>query len=182
MGKGGSSTTTSIDYKYNDRLASVAEEQMALTKEQYYATADAANAYQNALYASNSSLIPAQTEYAQKQLDAANALLPAQQQAAQKYYDASVAGVNVQDKMAQAQADVVKSLTGTTSAMNRDAARSGININSGAYAKQATSNAINSASAIAAARTAARTAAEDTNYQRLANASGTALNALYSGN
>lgn len=177
MGKGGSST--SIDEAYNARLAGVAEQQMALAKEQYYATADASNKYTNALYNANTGLIPTQTEYSQKQLDSAISLLPQQAEASKQYYDAAVSGVNVQDKMAQAQSDVVKALTGQQSAMNRNAARSGMNINSGAYAKEANANALSNASAIAAARTAARTAAEDTNYNRLAQANQSAIQAIY---
>lgn len=180
MGKGGTSTTNTVDYAYNQRMADIAQATLDLTKEQYYATADTANEYQNALYKANTSLIPAQTDLQQSQLNAANALIPSQTATMQNYYNATSQGVNVKDKMAQAQADVVKQLAGQTESMNRDAARAGVNINSGGYAKQANANAINAAQMIAGARTSARTAAEDTNYNRLATASSQALSSIYS--
>lgn len=179
MGSGGGSST-SVDYAYNARMAAVAEQQSKLAMEQYYATSEASDRYTNALHDANTSLIPAQTEYSANQLGAANALLPAQTKASQAYYDASVAGVNIKDKMAQAQADAVKAITGQESALRRNAARSGVDINSGAFAKQATANALSNASAIAAARTGARTAAEEINYNRLAQANQSALSGIYS--
>ncbi len=128
---------------------------------------------------SNLSLIPGQTETAQKQITYAGAkadddLVALKEKAPVRnaFFKESLEGVDVEGQANKAGADAAHSFAGSQAIMGRDAARMGVNPNSGKFASMNNSNALNRAKTISSARTKARTGAEKENYTRLTNAMG----------
>ncbi|MBT4876353.1 MAG: hypothetical protein HON48_14245 [Desulfobacula sp.] len=135
-------------------------------------------------------LLPGQVELGAAQSKSALSLLPGQTDLAMAknaddltaigekapvrnaFFKESIDGVNVTDRVNQAGADAAQAFAGSRAVMGRDAARMGINPNSGRFASMTNTNAINRAKSISGARTTARSGAEQEKYARLTNAMG----------
>lgn len=185
---GGSSTTNTVDYAYNARMATLSEEQQGWARSYYdmwneytkpYEIAQAqtnignlpleTGLYRQSLTAAEG-LLPYQTNLQKQSLTSAMSLLPQQTEAAQKYLDASTKGVDVNERMALATADTANAFKDTTAANSRAAARLGVNPNSGRYQGIMAAQQTTQAAQLAGARTQARVGAEAENYDRLKNA------------
>ena len=122
--KGGGSSVNNVDYGYNDRMATIAEEQQAWAKDYYkmwethfkpYETAQAQTNLQN-LPLENSvyrgqleaarDLLPLESGLYKQQLKAEAELLPQQTEATKNFLSASAQGVDVAERMGLAKADV----------------------------------------------------------------------------
>ncbi|BDQ36297.1 hypothetical protein SYK_06570 [Pseudodesulfovibrio nedwellii] len=75
---GGSTTTNSIDYEYNKRMASVAEEELEMGRGYYDFWMENNADFEKAKIASNMELMPLQTGLEKSQIESQQALLPGQ--------------------------------------------------------------------------------------------------------
>lgn len=73
---GGSSTTNTVDYAYNARMAALSEEQQQWAREYFGVWQDYQKPYEIAQAQANLSMLPLETEIYKNQLGTANALLP----------------------------------------------------------------------------------------------------------
>lgn len=118
------------------------------------------------------SLIPGQTELASKELDYQSGVLDAKKPVMNAFFQESLDGVDAEARANKAGADVAQEFDTSNAILGRNAARMGINPNSGRFAGMSNSTALERAKAVASAKTTARTNAESENYQRLNNAMG----------
>lgn len=116
------------------------------------------------------SLLPIQTEYNQAAMGDAMAGMREKAPVRAKFFNESLTGVNVEDRANKAAADAAQSFAGSTEAMNRSLARSGVDPNSGRSRSLLNKNSMDRAKTIGSAKTTARTNAEEENYGRLTNA------------
>ena len=167
---GGSSTTNTVDYAYNARMATLSEEQQDWARSYYDMWNTYTKPYEIAQAQANLEMLPYETNLYKQTLQSATSLLPQQTEAAQKYLDASTKGVDVNERMALATADTANAFKDTTAANTRAAARLGVNPNSGRYQGIAAAQQTTQAAQLAGARTQARVGAEAEKYDRLKNA------------
>ena len=167
---GGSSTTNTVDYAYNARMATLSEEQQGWARSYYDMWNTYTKPYEIAQAQANLEMLRYETNLYKQTLQSATSLLPQQTEAAQKYLDASTKGVDVNERMALATADTANAFKDTTAANTRAAARLGVNPNSGRYQGIAAAQQTTQAAQLAGARTQARVGAEAENYDRLKNA------------
>lgn len=142
--KGGGSSVNNVDYEYNDRMATIAEEQQAWAKDYYkmwethfkpYETAQAQTNLQN-LPLENSvyrgqleaarDLLPLESGLYKQQLKAEAELLPQQTEATKNFLSASAQGVDVAERMGLAKADVSSAWKNVSDATARSNARMGV--------------------------------------------------------
>lgn len=121
---------------------------------------------------SNLSLLPGQTALAGAQMQDTMTAIGEKAPVRSAFFKEALEGVSAEGRAAMAGADAAHAFAGSQAAMGRDAARMGINPNSGRFASMTNTNALNRAKMIAGARTGARTGAEQENFTRLQNAMG----------
>ena len=167
---GGSSTTNTVDYAYNSRMAALSEEQQTWARDYYNMWSTYTKPYEIAQAQANLETLPMETNLYKQALTSATQLLPQQTAAAQKFLTASTTGVDVYERMALATADAANAWKDTTAASNRAQARLGVNPNSGRYQGIAAAQQTTQAAQLAGARTQARVGAEQENYDRLKSA------------
>jgi len=191
--KGGSSSTTTVDYEYNKRLATIQEKQQAIADEYFQYWEEYQKPYEILQTQSNTQLLPYETETAKQQqvlagqqAQAGQELLPLQTDAAKakmedqietlgmlkplktNFFQQAAAGKDVHGQMAMAQADAAKGFDDVQAATSRAMGRMGVNPNSGRFAGVNASTDLAKAAAVTGARTQARVATEDENFKRLA--------------
>lgn len=182
---GGGSTTNTVDYGYNDRMATLSEEQQSWARDYFgmwqahFKPLEIAQARSNLellpketnLYGKQldaaSSLLPAETELYRRQLDAASSLVPQQTLAARSFLNAATQGVDVNERMAMATADAASAWKDARAQTARAGARMGVNPNSGRFQGINAALDTQKAAQIAGARTQARVGAEQENFERL---------------
>lgn len=168
---GGSSTTNTVDYEYNARMAALSEEQQAWAREYFEMWQTHFKPYEIAQAQANMEMLPLETNLYKNQLQAATQLLPQQTEAAQKFLEASTSGVDINERMALATADASsawKDVQGQT--LRANARMMGVNPNSGRFQGVNAALDTQKAAQLAGARTQARVGAEQENYERLKNA------------
>ena len=101
-GGGGSSTTNTVDYAYNARMAALSEEQQGWARDYYNMWQQYQKPYEIAQTQANMEMLPLETELYKQQLTAAKDLLPQQTAAAQKFLTSATQGVDVNERMALA--------------------------------------------------------------------------------
>lgn len=194
--KGGGGSVNSVDYEYNARMASIAEEQQQWARAYYdmwqkefkpYEIAQARTNMQN-LPLENSvyrgqleaarDLLPLESDLYRQQLKAEAELLPQQTEATKNFLSASAKGVDVAERMGMAKADVASAWKGMNDATARANARMGVNPNSGRYQGTQAALATQQAAQTAQAVTGARVGAEQENYDRLMKAASVSQNRL----
>lgn len=189
-GGGPSSTVNSVDYAYNDRMATLSEEQQKWAREyfdmwkQSFKPLEIAQAQANLallpqeteLYrkqlAAAQELLPQETELYRQQLSAAKTLLPQQTRATGAFLNAALQGVDVNERMAMATADAASAWKDAQAQAARANARMGVNPNSGRFQGVNAALDTQKAAQIAGARTQARVGAEQENFERLKAAAG----------
>jgi hypothetical protein len=134
----GSSSTTSVDYAYNARMAAIAEQQQGMAEEYYQYYKDYYQPYETAQIKANQALLPYQTGVQTKALQAAGEAL-----------DPDAA-------MDAAAADVAQSYEGAQDSITRNLAKRGQSMGSGQAAQMQKEIALERAKAIGGARTGAR--------------------------
>lgn len=169
-GGGGGSTVNSVDYAYNARMATIAEEQNQWARDYYGVWQQYYKPYEIAQTQANMQLLPLETNLYKSQLESAQKLLPQQTEAAQKFLTASAQGVDVNERMALATADASNAWKGVADQTARANARMGVNPNSGRFQGVQAALGTQQAAQIAGARTQARVGAEAENYDRLTKA------------
>lgn len=171
-GGGGSSTTNTVDYGYNDRMATLSEEQQAWAREYFNMWQKNFKPLEIAQAQANLSLLPLETDLYKKQLSAASTLLPQQTQAASSFLSAATKGVDVNERMALATADAASAWKDAQAQTTRANARMGVNPNSGRFQGVNAALDTQKAAQLAGARTQARVGAEQENFDRLKAAAG----------
>ena len=164
---GGGGSTNTVDKEYNRRLAAVQERSQDIS-DAYFKFWQENNAPLEAAKAkAELENVPAQQRITQGLLGMQEAALPQTRELSQRFLDANLEGVNSEEWANRAGTDQQLAASNANEQLARNAARMGLNPNSGnftrALADQATQNAAN----VAAARTQAFRAAEDENYKRL---------------
>lgn len=168
--KGGGGSVESVDYVYNDRMATIAEEQQSWAREYMDMWQKHFKPYEIAQAQTNMELLPLETEVYKNQLSAAKELLPGQTQAAKQFLDASTKGVDVNERMGLVSADASNAWKDVGATMARESARMGVNPNSGRFQGIQAALGTQKAAQMAGARTQARVGAEQENYELLKNA------------
>lgn len=171
-GGGGSSTTNTVDYGYNDRMATLSEEQQAWAREYFNMWQKHFKPLEIAQAQANLSLLPLETDLYKKQLSAASTLLPQQTQAASSFLSAATKGVDVNERMALTTADAASAWKDVQAQTTRANARMGVNPNSGRFQGVNAALDTQKAAQLAGARTQARVGAEQENFDRLKAAAG----------
>lgn len=198
-GGGGSSTTNTVDYSYNWRMATLSEEQQDWAREYFGVWQEYQKPYEIAQAKANLEMLPYETSLYKQQLtgagqllglETANALanmpkenelymqglaatgelLPLQVNASKQFLQAATQGVDVNERMALATADVSNAWKDAQAAANRANARLGVNPNSGRFQGIMAAQNTQQAAQMAGARTQARVGAEQENYGRLKDA------------
>lgn len=167
---GGSSTTNTVDYEYNARMAALSEEQQAWAREYFEMWQTHFKPYEIAQAQANMEMLPLETNLYKNQLQAATQLLPQQTEAAQKFLETSTSGVDINERMALATADASSAWKDVQGQTLRANARMGVNPNSGRFQGVNAALDTQKAAQLAGARTQARVGAEQENYERLKNA------------
>ena len=167
---GGSSTTNTVDYEYNARMAALSEEQQSWARDYYEMWQTHFKPYEIAQAQANMEMLPLETNLYKNQLQAATQLLPQQTEAAQKFLEASTSGVDINERMALATADASSAWKDVQGQTLRANARMGVNPNSGRFQGVNAALDTQKAAQLAGARTQARVGAEQENYERLKNA------------
>lgn len=196
---GGSSTTNTVDYEYNARMATLSEEQQEWAREYFGVWQNYQKPYEIAQAQANLRMLPLETSLYQKQLGAAgdllsleidaakqtmpqeaalygqalntaSQLLPQQTEAASKFLQSALNGVDVNERMALATADASNAWKDARQSAARANARMGVNPNSGRFQGIMAALDTQQAAQLAGARTQARVGAEQENYQRLKDA------------
>lgn len=167
---GGSSTTNTVDYEYNARMAALSEEQQAWAREYFEMWQTHFKPYEIAQAQANMEMLALETNLYKNQLQAATQLLPQQTEAAQKFLEASTSGVDINERMALATADASSAWKDVQGQTLRANARMGVNPNSGRFQGVNAALDTQKAAQLAGARMQARVGAEQENYERLKNA------------
>ncbi|MGE4551897.1 MAG: hypothetical protein AB7D57_02230 [Desulfovibrionaceae bacterium] len=156
-GSGGTSTTNTVDYEYNRRMATIAEAQNNMAQEYFDFWKSDYKPLEQAQIAANLDLIekgtPVRDAFIEQSLNGVD--------------EATVAGL--------AQTDAQAAASGAQQATQRSLARMGINPTSGAYQEAMQDTGLNTARTVAAAKNNARVVARDENYERLKAAMGLGL-------
>lgn len=195
MGGGSKTTETTVQNQYDPeasrRLAGVAERQQDLAEKSYNYYLDVFKPYETEMVDANRGLIQPYQEATLANLNAQRDLIPAQaalqRQAidqtsremalsapvAEKFYQGATDGVQAdyEGRVGQALGDVSQQFAGADAAVRREAARLGLNPNSGRVLGAISGNSMARAKASAAAATSAREGErrriEDTSWQRV---------------
>lgn len=153
---GGSSSTNTVDYEYNDRMATLSEEQQDWAREYYKFWESDQRPLEEAMIKSDL------------------AEVEARQPIISEFYTQSLEGTDPEARAASAGADVQHTFGNVQQQMVRDASRMGINANSGKMATAMGTMGNDMVKAQAGEMNKARTDAKDENYKRLATAMGMA--------
>lgn len=172
--KGGGGGGSSVDKEYNARMASIAEDQQAMSEESMDFWRSDYKPMEREQIAANRELIPYQKDLAKEQATAERELIPFQTEttkkqhgAAQAFIDEATGGVDVDGRVSQAESDVKHGFGLTSAKARRDFSRSGLNINSGRYGMMMNDLNLSQAQSVAGARTKARRTAEEERLGRL---------------
>jgi hypothetical protein len=156
---GGSSTTNTVDYEYNSRMATIAEEQQAMAQEYFDFWQSDYKPMEQEMIAANRDLIeqgkPVRDAFIQQSLD----------------------GVDPESVASLARSDAESALTAAESDTARNLARYGLNPGSGAFQDSLGQQAaLNRARTVSQAANSTRALARTENYERLRAAMGLGLN------
>ena len=190
--KGGSSSTTTVDYEYNRRMAAISEKQQAISDQYFSYWNEYQKPYEIEQTQANQALLPLETEAAKhktlleaQQAQAAQTLLPQQTELAQaqmsdklntlqstqgmkqQFFNEVTNGVDVNGRVAAASADVANGFQNAQAETTRSMSRMGVNPASGRFAGANNAMDISKAAAVAGARSQARSGAEKENFNRL---------------
>jgi len=185
---GGGDPQPTIDYAYNAGLLEIAKEQQAQADSYFDHWETTFKPYEQAQVAANMELMPfevaaqkatlgAITEMApletglrKAQISSEMDLIPKRHAVSSAFYEEALSGIDVQGRMNTASADVNQALSGTEAAARREAARMGLNPNSGRMADMLKTSSLDRAKATSTARTGVRASAESEQFSRLATA------------
>lgn len=170
---GGSTSTTSIDYGYNSRLATIAEQQQGMANEYFDYWKKNQQPLETAQSEAALSLLPGQTALTKAQMDSQMSLLPQQTNVARSYYDQVLGGVNTGERMGQARADVQQATKLTEGQRRREFSRMGVDPSSPAFASMRSADLRNKTKLMVGASTTARRNSELEQMRRLQGAAST---------
>ena len=170
---GGSSSTTTVDYEYNRRMAAIAEKESGMAQEYFNYWKTDQQPLEKAQSSAALSLLPGQTELTKQQIASQTSLLPTQTKVAQSYYDMILGGVNAEDEMGKARSDVMQSFKLTEGQRRREFSRMGVDPSSPAFASTRSADLREQAKAMAGAGTKARRYSDEEQMRRLSSAAGT---------
>jgi len=182
---GGSSSTTSVDYAYNARMAAIAEKQQVQADQYFKEWETTYKPYERAQVDANMELMPFEVDAQKATMEAVTELapletglrkeqiasemdmIPKRQAVSSAFYEEALSGIDVRGRMDTASADVNQALSGTEAAARREASRMGLNASSGRMADMLKTSSLDRAKAVGTARTTARTGAEQEQFGRL---------------
>jgi len=117
-------------------------------------------------------LLPGQTALTQAQIDDTMTGIAEKAPVRTAFFDEALNGVDVESQANKAAAEASHAFMNSNSIMRRNAARMGLNPNSGAFAGFQNTNSLNRAKTVASAKTQARENAENEKFDRLNTAMG----------
>lgn len=173
MGGSGSTSTTSIDYNYNSRMAKIAEQQQGMAQEYFDYWKSTQQPLETEQTEAARSLLPGQTALTKEQIESQRSLLPQQTNVAESYYDKVLGGVNTGERMGMARADVQQATSLTEGERRREYARMGVDPSSPAFAGMRSRDQQNKAKLMVGASNTARRDAEKEQMNRLTQAAST---------
>lgn len=116
------------------------------------------------------SLLPGQTDLTKAKISDEMTAMKEFAPVRTAYFNSAKDGVDIDSRVKRAAADAAHSFMNSDGVMRRNAARMGINPNSGRFTAMTNTNSLNRAKTIAGAKTQARTQAEQENFGRLTSA------------
>jgi len=116
------------------------------------------------------SLLPGQTALTAKEIADQSALIDQVAPVRQAFYQQATEGIDAEESANRAAADAAQAFMSASSTTSRDAARMGVDPNSGRFTAMQTGNEMEMAKAIGSARTTARTQAEEESFGMLETA------------
>lgn len=167
---GGSTTTNTVDYSYNSRMAAIAEQQQAMANEYFDYWKSDYQPYEKAQIKANMELMPGETSLAKEKISSQRELLPFQTNVAKDYYAMVLKGVNAEEETGKARTDVMQSFKLTEGERRREFGRMGVDPSSPAFASQRSADLREQVKAMAGAGTTARRYAEEETMRRLREA------------
>lgn len=166
------STQAPTDPEAARRMATVAEEQSAIGKEQWELYKNDFLPYDKAVSQANLGLVQPTADLTRESLAAERSLLPQRTEATKSFLTQALEGVDVGERVSRAGADVEMAYKGLPMRMSREAARLGVSPDSGGFQEQLKGMGLSLARDRAFAKTSAKTGAEQESFQRLAAAQG----------
>jgi len=185
---GGGGGGDGIDEEYNRRMARIAERQQNMA-EDYFGFWEEHQAPTEAMQQqAMRDLMPGETDLRREQIASERRMMPLQEELttaqaqytiddlaarkplARQYYQEAMKGENVGRAAAQAGAGVAQEYDRAMGAQRRDAARAGVDVNSGRFKAGLNSTYLSRARDTAGQKTVARQQARDSNFSRLDSA------------
>ena len=163
---GGGSTNT-VDHEYNMRLAAIQERAQKISDEYFQFWKENNAPLEAAKAKAELENVPAQQRITQGLLGMQEAALPQTKELSQKFLNANLEGVNEEEWANRAGTDQQLAASNANAQLARNAARMGLNPNSGNFARALADQATQNAANVAAARTQAFRAADQEEYNRL---------------
>lgn len=191
--KGGSTTTTGVDYAYNARMATISERQQLMAEEYFTFWQTDYKPLEKAQIQANMGLIPFQTAEEQMKLESSMEIMPFQTELAkqtaatgikqqqemrpvmEEFYKQALEGVDESEEMRRARADVGLSFAENQGALEREAGRLGLDPTSGRFISKMGDRSLEKARITAGAMGAARQSADDKTFARRQTAVGMGL-------
>jgi hypothetical protein len=191
--KGGSTTTTSVDYAYNARMATISERQQLMSEEYFTFWQNDYKPLEKAQIQANLNLIPTQTAEEKMKLEQSMELMPFQTELAkegavtgikqqqqmrpvmEEFYKQALEGVDESEEMRKARADVGLSFAESQGALERQAGRFGLDPTSARFQKSLGDQSLEKSRITAGAMQQAREGAEEKTFQRRQTAVGMGL-------
>lgn len=167
---GGGSSSTSVDKKYNRRMAAIAEAQQAMAEEYFQYWKTDFKPYEQEQIAGMRGLLPGQMGLAGEQIEAQREYLGLQRPLAREYLGQVGEGVSAEEEMGKAKADVQQAYSGMEGETRRGLGRMGISPSSGRYAGLQSRGLLEKAKSLAGAGTMGRRYAEEKQFERLRGA------------
>lgn len=190
-GGGSKSSSTSVDKKYNARMARIAEKQQKMSEQYFDFWNKHERPYEAAKLKANRRLLGLETRVARDELRTKRKELSTQRKAfglqqeemaqrseeismakpvVEEYYKQALEGVDVGEETSRARADVAQSLHEAEGEIERHMSRLGVDPSSPAYAERMKTSGMEKAKAVGGAMSTARRYAEEENFQRVAGA------------
>lgn len=189
--KGGSTTTNTVDYAYNARMAAISERQQRMAEEYFAFWKSDYKPLEREQIQANRQLIPFQTELEKQKILAESELIPDQvafqkemmaagieetraaKPVLEEFYKQALEGVDVEGRVQAARSDVAQSFAESEQQLRRESGRLGLDPNDPRFKRALGVKGLEQAKATAGAMTTTRTAAEDEEFRRLAGATTT---------
>jgi hypothetical protein len=185
---GGGGGGDTVDKEYNRRMAKIGERQQKMAEDYFQFWRDHQSETEKMRNAAERELIPGETALRKDQIDSERRLirthedlyrskaeytmddLEARKPLSRQYYQEAMKGENVERAAAQAGAGVAQEYDRAMGAQRREAARAGVDVNSGRFTSGLNQTYLSRARDMAGQKTLARQNARDRNFAKMDSA------------